>query len=89
MVRSPIARNSAGRPYHGVGACPLGQLRENGPNASPYQPPRALLHLTASAGVTDVTGYASTMHFIFWIRGSSSKRGCARSLSPQLIDLRP
>jgi hypothetical protein len=45
--------------------CPLGQLQGNGQSCFPYLPREQHAKLTASAGVTDVTGHASPRSSFF------------------------
>jgi len=49
------SEHGAGRPYHGVVACPLWQLQEHW--HFPYLAREQHAKPTASAGVTDVTCY--------------------------------
>jgi hypothetical protein len=60
--------------------CPLGQLQGNGQSCFPYLPREQHAKLTASAGVTDVTGHASPrIHFLDTAQVQES--GCRRQRS--------
>jgi hypothetical protein len=61
--------------------CPLGQLQGNGQSCFPYLPREQHAKLTASAGVTDVTGHASPRSSFFGREPAMKSRPAPRETS--------